>query len=316
MSFTQYLKESDSINVPILKQSESKRKQIYKKYMVQGNSFSPVGEIVTEKVLPAGIYRIQNSMEGIFFEIHDVNTDDILKFEDNRYNSILKEIDNFWNLKEDFTKYGFTHKRGILLYGDPGVGKSVMLKLAMAEAAEKNNIVLITKDAHNLVSGLRALREVEKERKVLCIIEDIDEIINYGGEHAILELFDGDSQTDNVLFLATTNYIQKLPPRILRASRFDRKIKIDNPPTEGRYAYLKAKLKENIDDAKIHELAEKTKGLSFAQLREFVISTFCLKHDADKVIDRLKNHLESNLSEGDEFKRFLGSKMLDEGLKL
>lgn len=313
MRFKEYLKENDmakemSLQMS-LKQQPSKRKRIFQKYMVSGNSFKPVGEVVTEKTIPSGVYKIVRDISGILFEIHDVNTDEILRFEDVRYNKILKEIDNFWNLKEDFKKYGFSHKRGVLLYGDPGSGKSALLKLAMEDAVNSGHVVLITsKDPHSLVEGLKSLREVESERKILVIMEDIDEIIRYN-EHAILELFDGDSQMDNVLFLATTNYIDRLPPRILRASRFDRKIQIGNPPADGRYAYLRTKLKEHVDGEKIHDLVEKTKGFTFAQLKEFVVSCFCLKNDEDEVVERIKNNLEGySIHEG--YLNYLGEKLL------
>jgi len=304
MSFREFIKENQSclkaepidIGPKVLSTQPSKRKQIYKKYIVQGNSFQPVGEVVTEKTIPAGVFRIQRNMSGVFFEVHDINTDDILRFEDSRYTKILQEIDNFWTLKDDFKKYGFTHKRGVLLYGQPGSGKSALLKLAMEDMVSKGNIVFITREAHDLVEALKVVREVEPERKILVIMEDIDEIVKYG-EHAILELFDGDAQTNNVLFLGTTNYIDRLPPRILRASRFDRKIEIGNPPTTGRYAYLKAKLKEHQDEKRIMELAEKTKDFTFAQLREFIVSAFCLKQNEDEVIKRLRSNLESHLKE-------------------
>jgi hypothetical protein len=187
-------------------------------------------------------------------------------------------------------------------------GKSAMLKLAMEETVNKGNLVFITKNASKLVEAIQTIREVEPDRKILVVIEDIDEIVRYD-EHAILELFDGDSQTDNVLFLATTNYIDRLPPRILRASRFDRKIEVGNPPIEGRYEYLKAKLKEHVEDIKIHELAKKTDGFTFAQLREFLISSFCLKQNEDEVIERLNKNLENNLTESKSYDYYLMEKI-------
>jgi len=275
--------------------SEKKqRKQVFKQYTVIGNSFSPVGDLTLSDSLLPGIYDIKDTMTGIVFEFHDFSTDELLRFEDSRYNEILEEINQFWELKDDFNKMGFTHKRGILLFGTPGCGKSCLLKLVMEEMVERNDVAFVAKNAHTLVAGLAQFREVEPERKVLVITEDIDEIIRYG-EHSILELFDGDSQMDNVLFLATTNYIDRLPPRILRSGRFDRKMEIKNPPPEGRREYLKHKLGMFEEISKIDELVDKTDDFSFAQLREFLVSVYCLKQDEKKVIDRIRNHLEESL---------------------
>lgn len=292
MSYKKYLKEYDEVTQAPIRERSGKRKQVYKKYIVRDNSFQPVGQVVTEKTIPAGIYKIDRNMQGLYFESHDMNTDEILRFEDSRYNKILAEVSKFWTLKEDYKKMGFTHKRGILLYGVPGSGKSCLLKLAMEDAIQNDNIVLIAKNGSMLTEGLGMIKDVETERKILVIIEDIDEIIRFQ-EHSILELFDGENQMNNVLFLATTNYLNRLPARILRPSRFDRKIEIDNPPLAGRVAYLEHKLKGQKTDKQIKQLAEKTDGFSFAQLKEFIVGAYCLKQAEDDVISRLKSGVES-----------------------
>ena len=272
--------------------NEAEKKQILKKYLVSGNSFKPVGDIKTIMELDSGIYKINSTMEGINFEIHEVHTDQLLTFKDPRYNQIVNEIQTFWGLGENFKKMGMTHKRGVLLYGKPGCGKSCLLKQIMEGAVSDGNIVLIVKDPYTLVKGLKELKEVESSRKVLIVFEDIDEAIRHGGERPILELFDGDSQSNNVLYLATTNYVDQLPERMLRANRFDRKIEVGNPPREGRKAYFEHKLKGIENDARILELSDKTDGFTFAQLREFVVATYCLKQNEDEVIKRLKANLE------------------------
>jgi len=280
-------------NINEMKSSVAKRKQVFTQFIVRDNHFSPMGKIITQPTLDPGIYDVKSTMDGIIFEVHDLKTDEILRFEDSRYNRILEEISNFWSLKDDFNKMGFTHKRGVLLYGAPGGGKSCLLKLVMEDTVNKNDVVFIAKSSGTLVNGLTQFREVEPDRKVLVIIEDIDELVRYN-ERPILELFDGDSQTDNVLFLGTTNYIERLPDRIIRAGRFDRTIEVKNPPMQGRLAYLKHKLRVNEKDEKITELAKKTKDFSFAQLRELLVSTYCLKQPLEEVLRRIRNKLEEN----------------------
>jgi SpoVK/Ycf46/Vps4 family AAA+-type ATPase len=278
---------------------EIKRTQEFKKYIVQGNSFKPVGNIKTINELDSGIYSLKNTMDGVEFEVHDIKTDKLLRFEDERYTAVMNEIADFWKLKEDFSKMGFNHKRGMLLYGTPGSGKTCLLKLVIEDSVKQGNVVLIAKNPNTLVTGLKQLKEIESNRKVLVILEDVDEIVRYN-EHAILELFDGPEQVSNVLFLCTTNYPERLPQRIMRENRLDRKIEIGNPPLEGRLAYLNIKLKEHEDDNVIQKLAEKTKGFSFAQLREFLVSTYCMKQDIDTVINRIRKGYENhNISEAE-----------------
>ena len=272
------------------------RERSLDRFLVSGNIHRPVGNVSTNKKLEAAIYSIQQDMQGLYFDIHTMKTDELLRFEDKRYNDILNEVNQFWGLKEEYNNMGFTHKRGLLLYGREGTGKSCLLKQVTEDVIKHDDVIFITKDPNLLVRGLKQFREVEPDRRCLVLMEDIDTIIRYD-EHAILELFDGDSQMDGVLFLATTNYIDRLPPRILRAGRFDRKLEIKNPPKEGRLAYFKHKLGLNEDEAKLEELADKTDGFSFGQLREFLVSTYCLKVDKDVAVKRIRNNLEESISE-------------------
>lgn len=286
-----------SLDIAVVKEASisgdfgEEKKQILTKYMVGPNSFQPVGDIQTIATLSPGLYMVTPTMQGPRFDKHAMKTDEIISFEDSRYNKVLSEIDKFWDLKEKFATYGFAHKRGILLYGAPGTGKSCLLKQIMDASIKKGHVVLICKSPHDLVDGVKAFREVEKERKALVILEDIDELVRWD-EHSILQLFDGDAQTDNVLYLATTNYIDRLPARMLRPSRLDRKIEVDNPPITGRYAYLKHKLGHIEEDSAIQKLAEKTDGFSFAQLKEVVIAKFCLGDDEETTIQRIRDNLE------------------------
>lgn len=276
---------------PIRAKEGKKRKKIYTQYRVSDNVFYPMGSIKTQERLDPGIYNLKSSMSGIYFEVHNLNTDEIIRFDDARHKEVLEEIQKFWTLKDNFSNMGFSHKRGILLYGDPGTGKSALTRLVMEDMVNSGDVIFICDEAYTLKSGLQKFREVEKERQVVCIIEDIDGLLRYG-EKSILELFDGDYQCDNVLFLATTNYVDKIPPRVLRTGRFDRKLEISNPPKEGRLAYLRHKLATYEDSSRLGEIADKTDGFSFAQLREYLVAVYCLQQDETKVIDRIKKGLE------------------------
>lgn len=266
-----------------------KKKQTLVQYQVSENTYWPMGTIKTAKSLPAGIYNVQSTMRGPCYTISEVRTDDLLRFADVRYNTILEEIDKFWKIKDSYSKMGFIHKRGLLLYGSPGTGKSCLLKQVMEDVVKNGNVVFLPNtDSYVLKDGLSSFREVEPDRQVLAVMEDIDEY----GEHTLLQLLDGDTMFENVLFLGTTNYINKLQPRLLREGRFDRKIRIDNPPLEGRFAYLNHKLNKHMQKDEIMELAKKTTKFSFGQLREFLLSVYCHGYNVDEVIKRIRTGRE------------------------
>ena len=253
--------------------------------------------VKSQDQLEAGVYRVMNSMQGIYFEIQEFKTDKLLRFKDPIHEDVLSEIDEFWNDKEKMDELGFTHKRGILLYGPPGSGKTCITKLVVEDCIKKDNIIFICKDITTLTEGLKQFREVEPDRSCLVLMEDVDDIVCGYGSHQFLELLSGDSQVDNVLYLATTNYVNRLPERALRPDRFDRKIEVPFPPAAGRKAFLQSKLKltEKGNQLDIDSLVKETKGFSYAHLKELLVTHLVQKKDLKKTIERLKgNGLESS----------------------
>ena len=262
-------------------------------FTTDGKHLSPTGS--TTPTLEAGIYKVGTDMSGrAWFTKHDLVTDELYRFEDERHQLVLEEIEQFWKLESKFKNLGFTHKRGMLLHGKPGSGKSALLKLVMEDITKAGDIVLLARDLHSLRSVLGQMREIEPDRKCVVVMEDVDELIRYG-EHALLELFDGDDQVDKVLYLGTTNYPERLPNRVRRAGRFDRSMEIPFPPKAGRLAYLEKKigLFEKEDPAVVDDIAEATDGFSFAQLKEFLVSTYIYGYDPEVTITRLQSAIMS-----------------------
>ncbi len=255
----------------------------------QGNSFSIAPKV--EPKLPAGCYVVDSTMDGRnIFTKQDVTTDDLIVVEDSTSEKIVKEIKDFWNLKERFKEYGFIHKRGILLAGPPGGGKTVTLNLVVNTVInEWDGIAIYVGRPFVAAKCLKDLRTVEKDRPVVCIIEDIDETIQVYGESLLLDLLDGGQQIENVVFIATTNHVEKLEDRIVnRPSRFDTVVFVHPPADNLRYAFLKKKAPDLTED-ELNHWTKISAGLSFAHMKEMVIMVKCFGKDVDEVADRLKN---------------------------
>ncbi len=145
----------------------------------------------------------------------------------------------------------------------------------------------------HLAMLLGSIRRIEPDRPLIIVMEDIDEIIEQNGEHEILAMLDGENQTDNVVYIATTNYPGKLGARILnRPSRFDERIKVGMPSAQSRarYFYKMAVDDEgnSIDEKTIAKWTSDTEGLSIAHLRELIAAVLCLDQNYDEVLRRLK----------------------------
>jgi hypothetical protein len=264
-------------------------KTSYIQFLTTGNTSKPVGKVTLEPSLQPFAYRIENSMEGPTFTKFAPNTDELYLFESGPMKGILEEIDRFWGLKENFTKFGFLHNRGILVEGPPGTGKSSLFQQVTEMMINRGDVIFFTTDVSALREGLKNYREVEPERKVVVVFEDIDEVVGYS-ERSLLQLMDGDAQIQNVLYLASTNYLNRIPPRLLRPGRFDKVIHLGTPQLEARLTYLNKKLEGKETPEKIKWLAEQTHGLSFGHLRELIIGGYALKEPISEVIKRLRGH--------------------------
>jgi SpoVK/Ycf46/Vps4 family AAA+-type ATPase len=158
---------------------------------------------------------------------------------------------------------------------------------------------------------LARLRQVEPDRPVVCIFEDIDAIIRQCGDSQLLQLLDGNAQINKVVNLASTNYPERLDRRIIaRPRRFDRLIKIGPPEARLREAYFARKLPE-LTPAQLDHWVELSNGLLFAALAELVISVECLGHDLQSAAATL-HQLDRHTPSSDEFSDGDGQPMDDD----
>jgi len=180
-------------------------------------------------------------------------------------------------------------------------GKSACLQQVVEMMIKRGDVVFFAKSSEAVVEGLKAFRQVEPERRVVICFEEADELVRHN-ERALLQLMDGDAKTDNVLFLATTNYIDRLPPRMLRPGRFDKKIFIAPPSYEARLKYLRHKLAKLTEDSKIVDLARKSDGFGFGHMRELIAGIFAMGEPMEEVLTRLR--VQESIKEiGGEFER-------------
>lgn len=253
----------------------------------------------TEKILPTGAYVVRSSPKGTYFQKVKLETDELLKFPDSVFDEIIKEIDHFWTLEDKFTKLGFLHRRGYMFWGIAGGGKTCLVQQICKNILDKQGLVILCETyPQTIQEALRQLRQVEKDRKVVCCFEDIDTLITKYGEEDVLSLLDGEAQIDKVLNIATTNYPEKLDKRIIsRPRRFDRVIEIDLPNDETRKLYFKKKL--SVDDDEIEKWVNLTKNFTFAAMSELVISVKCLENSLEESVELINDLLQKKISSSD-----------------
>ena len=238
---------------------------VYSNWVKRKGIYRPCG--ATQKKVAAGIYGIDNDNEGWYLEKMQFPSDDLLRLPGMPIDFILNQIGNFWDREHLFKQVKLLHKRGILLYGPVGCGKTSIIKLLCNDIVSKDGIVLIITNCRLAEGVLQGIRQIEPRRPILTIIEDIETFMTQGEEsssaRALLAFLDGETQVDHIVHLATTNKPEQLEDRIVkRPGRFDVVVEILQPVRAAREAYLRNLLRNaEMEEKKLQLLADETHGL-------------------------------------------------------
>lgn len=249
-------------------------------------ALTPVGN--TQARIEPGYYDTVAVQGKLLFIPVRARTDDLLTFPDSASEKVLAGIRDFWEREPAFRKYGLPFKRGVLLYGPPGSGKSSTIQLVARDVVERGGVV-VTFDPHVFLPAYRALRDIQPETPVVVLMEDLESTLNRSNQSHVLNLLDGVEELDRVLFLASTNYPEQLEDRVLnRPSRFDIRVKVDRPNAEARRMYLSALVQEG-DVLDIEAYVKATESLSLAHVKELFIATHILGNSFVESVARIRS---------------------------
>lgn len=198
----------------------------------------------------------------------------------------LREVVEFLTAPARFTNVGAKIPRGVLLYGAPGTGKTLLAK-AVAGEAKVPFFSISGSEFMELYVGVGASRVrdlFDKARKAAPSIIFVDEIDAVGRNRGsgvgggndereqtlnqMLVELDGFDERTNVIMIAATNRPDILDPALLRPGRFDRQIAVEAPDLKGREAILRVhgRGKPMTDDVNLRDVAKRTPGFTGADL--------------------------------------------------
>ena len=252
---------------------------------VLGNSI----DFVIKKIIPRTISRIERSTKinvvapTTVDERPRVTYDEIggLKEQINRLREIVELP---LRHPEVFAKLGIEPHSGILMYGSPGCGKTLIAKALASESAANFYIINGPEIVNKYYGETEArLRDIFKEAKEtapsIIFIDEIDAIAPKREEAfgdvekrvvaQLLSLMDGMSDRGNVIVLGATNRPESIDPALRRPGRFDREIEIGVPNAQGRFEILGIHtrgmpLAQDID---LQELALELNGYTGADIK-------------------------------------------------
>ncbi len=235
----------------------------------------------------------------------------------------VKEIIDYLKDPVKFQKLGGRPPKGVLFYGEPGVGKTLLAR-AIAGEAHVPFISVSGSDFVEMFVGVGAARvrdlfdTAKKHAPCIIFVDEIDAVgrsrgaVNLGGGHdereqtlnQLLVEMDGFDPSEGIIVIAATNRPDILDPALLRPGRFDRQIFIPRPDVRGRYEILKVhakdkKLSPNVD---LEIVARATPGFTGADLENVLNEAALLAarkgkdaiemEDIEEAIDRVTMGLE------------------------
>ena len=254
--------------------------------------------------------KIEFSGRIRFLDVKDRSWDSIVLESEVKHEINANTVD-FLRRNDEWSKYGIPLKRGILLAGEPGTGKTIICKALMAEA---DGITCVTTNGYALDDDdyITELYELAEDLSpCIVFIEDIDLIgqsrMEFGYQRgsallSLLSVMDGVEEQQEVVTIATTNCLETLDKALSeRPSRFDRVIKLSRPSIEQRIELIRRLCEKIPLDGDTQEyIAGKTKNCTPAQLQEIIYSLVIQRtigspeltfdrNEVDRIISRINS---------------------------
>lgn len=209
--------------------------------------------------------------------------------------AVRDDVRRFIASKETYAKHRVPWKRGLLLLGAPGNGKTHMVRALVRETGWQCLYVKSFRGRRSDVEeGIsRVFARARRAAPCVVVLEDLDCLIGDDSRSVLLNELDGFVQNEGLLIIATTNHPEKIDRSLLdRPSRFDRKFHFSLPEPRERRRYLE-RWRSGLEpalrfsDETLQALIEGSSGFTFAYLKELTFGAMMAFIDADQTMDEV-----------------------------
>ncbi len=252
---------------------------------------------------------------------------------DNQVNEIKEVVELPLKKPELFKKVGIKPPKGILLYGSPGTGKTLLAK-AVANSTDSTFIEIVAAELVQkfIGEGAKLVKEIfemaRKKAPAIIFIDELDALaskrmeIGTSGEREVNRTFmqllaelDGFDALDNVKVIGATNRKDILDPAIIRPGRLDRLIKVDIPNKEGKIEIFKIHSKNMTLDKglNVKNIIERMENFSGAEIHAvcteagyFAIRDNRIKVTKEDLLKGISKVKQEEKREGEDYLRYFG----------
>ena len=273
------------------------------RFIDQGDGTFDIAEKTLSSLEPGTYTSVYNNRT----DRYDVKKKDVLSDTISLTNKIsrkiLDQINTFWNMEETYKKHEILHKRGFLLVGKAGCGKSSTIVEIVKQSIALGAIAFFPRpkcEGDDVKDCIKKIKTVEPNKKILIVMEDFETFVREDFIiSAWLNVLDGDGSFNNIVFIATSNFPEKIDKRFTaRPSRFDTIYVIAPPSKDDRIAYIKKKHPLLTEDM-VRKYAKDTEEMSYASLKELLISTMIFNLDYEDTLARLLKNSAEPISSDD-----------------
>jgi transitional endoplasmic reticulum ATPase len=243
---------------------------------------------------------------ALFDSIRNASWDNVI-LDSAMKKALIDDHTTFFKSKERYTKLKVPWKRGIILYGPPGNGKTISIKAMMNLLYNLPDSIptLYVRSLKSFAGSEDSIKQIFSKARAMSpcylILEDLDSIITDDIRSYFLNEVDGLTSNDGIFMVGSTNHLDRLDEGVAkRPSRFDRKYQFKDPIKPERVAYChfwQSKLEDNKDidfpDILCDAIAGITDKFSFAYMQEAFVATLLTiarKEDEDDSAGSVAEH--------------------------